>query len=196
MQPEEDVSAFQLPIGLEALRHNANNSFKVTFHKFVKFSCGGYNSIVRYSQPSHDLVADNPFPSMVEPCHGTHSHTHALSQAIPQIAKTELPLQHLLYVFALVPLTLPDALSWSIPPSFCLKPGPRESRLTAGTITDDTRWNWKHTKRFWEEIFCNKETLFLKRWWKCMQGVVLFCFGEAVFEPWVRKDWHVLLGPT
>ena len=95
--------------------------------------------VVRYSQPSHDLVADNPFPSMVEPCHGTHSHTHALSQAIPQIAKTELPLQHLLYVFALVPLTLPDALSWSIPPSFCLKPGPRESRLTAGTITDDTR---------------------------------------------------------
>ena len=76
MQPEEDISAFQLPIGLQASRHNGNNSFKVTFHKFVKFSCGGYNSVVRYSQPraeDHELVADNPFPSMVEPCRGARS---------------------------------------------------------------------------------------------------------------------------
>lgn len=55
----------------------------------------------------------------------TQPHMHALSQAIPQTAKTELSLMHLLYVFALVPFTLPASHTWPLPFSLYHKPGPR-----------------------------------------------------------------------
>ena len=83
---------------------------------------------------------------------------------------------------------------WCSPPCLIHFPGPSHP---ASALNQDPRvqaycwnhsrwhlrWTGKHPERFWEEIFCNKETRFLKGWWKSIPGAVLSCVGEATLEP-------------
>lgn len=112
--------SFQWYISLKVIRHN-NNSVKVTFHKFLKFSCGMHNTVVRNRQPREQrAVAWWQTTSFLQSeCLGlpmAKAHEHLLSHAVPQTAyKTEVSFVHPLYLFALVSLMLPAPHTWSLP---------------------------------------------------------------------------------